>query len=264
MRNDRSREGQSSGSFFNFCGEYHLRSFKKGMATYGDHVHQHPMETSGRTGTIGYAPGVQIEHLCRENLAHMLERHNHYTTLEVESLQGRGVSPSWQAAVDAARQEVINEWPFIETEGTRSVACAMMMFNYRMLSHMKLWEEEGWPDLSDSPATAEDALRGIADGTPGESSLVDPNDSQVDGNAEAAKALRAYQSGDFDLAFDLMRAAFAKETRLEFLNDLAVISHARGDRETAEVLLRACLIVAPDRDDARANLDAVRSPVSDD
>jgi len=74
-----------------------------------------------------------------------------------------------------------------------------------------------------------------------------------------AKALEALGGGREAEAQEWLRQALAEATELEWLNDLAVLAHRRGETGQAEALLRAALAIDPDRADAAENLAALES-----
>lgn len=73
------------------------------------------------------------------------------------------------------------------------------------------------------------------------------------------RALAAFEDGGYEQAHELMRQALAEEVELEWLNDLAVLAHRLERADEAEALLRAALVIEPERADATANLAALSS-----
>ncbi|HEX5145648.1 MAG TPA: methyltransferase domain-containing protein [Conexibacter sp.] len=71
------------------------------------------------------------------------------------------------------------------------------------------------------------------------------------------KALAALDEGRTAEAQEWLRQALLETTRLEWLNDLAVLVHQAGDERAAEALLRAALAIDPEREDAAENLAAL-------
>lgn len=71
------------------------------------------------------------------------------------------------------------------------------------------------------------------------------------------KALAALDGGRTAEAHEWLRQALAEATELEWLNDLAVLSHQLGRGDDAEALLRAALAIDPQREDAAENLAAL-------
>jgi hypothetical protein len=71
------------------------------------------------------------------------------------------------------------------------------------------------------------------------------------------RALAALEEGRTAEAHEWLRQALAETTELEWLNDLAVLSHQRGRADDAEALLRAVLAIEPEREDAAQNLAAL-------
>lgn len=78
-----------------------------------------------------------------------------------------------------------------------------------------------------------------------------------------AKALAALDDGRVTEAQEWLRQALAETTELEWLNDLAVLSHQAGDANAAEALLRAILAIDPEREDAAENLEALAQATPD-
>ncbi|HEX4805325.1 MAG TPA: methyltransferase domain-containing protein [Conexibacter sp.] len=72
-----------------------------------------------------------------------------------------------------------------------------------------------------------------------------------------AQALAALEEGRVAEAREHLRRALAEATELEWLNDLAVLSHQLDRTEDAEALLRAALAIDPSREDAAENLAAL-------
>ena len=77
------------------------------------------------------------------------------------------------------------------------------------------------------------------------------------------KALAALEDGRVTEAQEWLRQALAETTELEWLNDLAVLSHQAGDANAAEALLRAILAIDPEREDAAENLEALAQATPD-
>ncbi len=77
------------------------------------------------------------------------------------------------------------------------------------------------------------------------------------------KALAALEDGRVTEAQEWLRQAVAETTELEWLNDLAVLSHQAGDANAAEALLRAVLAIDPEREDAAENLEALAQATPD-
>jgi tetratricopeptide (TPR) repeat protein len=71
------------------------------------------------------------------------------------------------------------------------------------------------------------------------------------------QALAALEDGRTAEAREWLRQAVAEATELEWLNDLAVLTHQLGRSEEAEALLRAVLAIDPERADAAENLAAL-------
>ncbi|MFL5817348.1 MAG: methyltransferase domain-containing protein [Conexibacter sp.] len=71
------------------------------------------------------------------------------------------------------------------------------------------------------------------------------------------KALAALEDGRRAEAHEWLRQALAETTELEWLNDLAVLTHGLGREDDAEALLRAVLAIEPEREDAAENLAAL-------
>ena len=71
------------------------------------------------------------------------------------------------------------------------------------------------------------------------------------------EARAAAEAGDVERAAVLLRGALREGLDLEALNDLGVVEHLRGNDRDAEALLRACLVLDPDRPDALENLRAL-------
>ena len=71
------------------------------------------------------------------------------------------------------------------------------------------------------------------------------------------QALAALEDGRTAEAHEWLRQALAEATELEWLNDLAVLSHQRGRADEAEALLHAVLAIDPERTDAAENLAAL-------
>jgi SAM-dependent methyltransferase len=72
------------------------------------------------------------------------------------------------------------------------------------------------------------------------------------------RALAAFEAGRPDDAAGLLRSAVAAELDMERLNDLAVVCTALGRTADAESLLKAALVIDPERTDAAENLAALR------
>jgi tetratricopeptide (TPR) repeat protein len=72
-----------------------------------------------------------------------------------------------------------------------------------------------------------------------------------------ARALAALEDGRTAEAREWLRQAVAEATELEWLNDLAVLTHQLGRADDAEALLRAALAIDPERGDAAENLAAL-------
>ncbi|HXE43952.1 MAG TPA: methyltransferase domain-containing protein [Conexibacter sp.] len=72
-----------------------------------------------------------------------------------------------------------------------------------------------------------------------------------------AQALAALEEGRIAEAHEWLRQALAETTELEWLNDLAVLSHQLDRAGDADALLRAALAIDPARDDAAENLAAL-------
>ena len=70
-------------------------------------------------------------------------------------------------------------------------------------------------------------------------------------------AFVAPHAGLAEEAHDWLRRALTAEIDLEGLNDLAVISHRLGRNDEAKDLLRAALVIEPERVDAATNLAAI-------
>jgi tetratricopeptide (TPR) repeat protein len=71
------------------------------------------------------------------------------------------------------------------------------------------------------------------------------------------QALAALEDGRTAEAREWLRQAVAETTQLEWLNDLAVLTHQLGRGDEAEALLRAALAIDPERTDAAENLAAL-------
>lgn len=71
------------------------------------------------------------------------------------------------------------------------------------------------------------------------------------------RALAALEDGRTAEAREWLRQAVAESTELEWLNDLAVLTHQLGRADEAEALLRAALAIDPERADAAGNLAAL-------
>ncbi len=71
------------------------------------------------------------------------------------------------------------------------------------------------------------------------------------------QALAALEDGRTAEAREWLRQAVAETTELEWLNDLAVLTHQLGRSDEAEALLRAALAIDPERADAAENLAAL-------
>jgi 2-polyprenyl-3-methyl-5-hydroxy-6-metoxy-1,4-benzoquinol methylase len=71
------------------------------------------------------------------------------------------------------------------------------------------------------------------------------------------QALAALEDGRTAEAREWLRQAVAESTELEWLNDLAVLTHQLGRSEEAEALLHAALAIDPERTDAADNLAAL-------
>jgi tetratricopeptide (TPR) repeat protein len=71
------------------------------------------------------------------------------------------------------------------------------------------------------------------------------------------QALAALEDGRTAEAREWLRQAVAETTELEWLNDLAVLTHQLGRSGEAEALLRAALAIDPERTDAADNLGAL-------
>ncbi|HEX7291792.1 MAG TPA: tetratricopeptide repeat protein, partial [Conexibacter sp.] len=71
------------------------------------------------------------------------------------------------------------------------------------------------------------------------------------------QALAALEDGRTAEAREWLRQAVAEATELEWLNDLAVLTHQLGRTDEAEALLRATLAIDPERADAAENLAAL-------
>jgi len=207
--------------------ESHPRFFRSGHVDWPSHVHAQPV-LHGRVVRLERAPGLEVRHWNYDDLHEFVDKLNRYTDREAERLHGAG----WEDAIAAARAEVERRWT-PELDGTRSVALSLAMVCYRLVAHAKAWEREGFPDVG-APATAAEALRALAG-----SSLAAGHDAFARGDLAGAARL------------------FAEAVGAEALNDLAVVEAARGDRTTAELLLRAALAVEPASVDAAANLEAL-------
>lgn len=77
------------------------------------------------------------------------------------------------------------------------------------------------------------------------------------------KALAALEDGRVVEAHEWLRQALAEATELEWLNDLAVLSHQLDRAGEAEALLRAALAIDPAREDALENLAALSGAAPD-
>jgi len=79
-----------------------------------------------------------------------------------------------------------------------------------------------------------------------------------------AQALAALEAGQVAEARERLRRALAEATELEWLNDLAVLSHQLDSGDEAEALLRAALAIDPSREDAAENLAALTGSATPD
>ena len=68
---------------------------------------------------------------------------------------------------------------------------------------------------------------------------------------------RPRERGDVGEATELLRAAIKESLDLTIVNDLAVVMAHNGDHAAARALLRTCLVVDPDREDAIENVAAL-------
>jgi 2-polyprenyl-3-methyl-5-hydroxy-6-metoxy-1,4-benzoquinol methylase len=71
------------------------------------------------------------------------------------------------------------------------------------------------------------------------------------------EGVEAFGAGRLEEAADLMRAAMKEAFDPELLNDLAVVEHQLGRRESAEGILRTCLALSPGDAAAKENLAAI-------
>jgi GT2 family glycosyltransferase/glycosyltransferase involved in cell wall biosynthesis len=224
-------------------GDYHVRFFRRGAVEWSDRIHTSP-RIAGRHMRVTFDATNGILHLNYDDLRHFVEKTNHYTSKEAEE----AAAPSWEDVVTRARGEVLDRWA-PEIDGTQSVALSMGMLFYRFLAGAKQWERNGYPEVG-APASGRDALRDLAG----------------DGRLAHAAGVEAFANGDEEAARGHLVRALREEADPEVLNDLAVACHAAGDLQTAEALLRVCLLVAPDHAAARENLACVqaaaRAPVA--
>lgn len=86
-----------------------------------------------------------------------------------------------------------------------------------------------------------------------------PGSAPAAPNRRHADGLRAAELGQLDQAAELLRAAVTDALDLTVLNDLAVVLAHRGDPVAARALLQVCLVIEPDRADARDNLESLRA-----
>jgi SAM-dependent methyltransferase len=86
---------------------------------------------------------------------------------------------------------------------------------------------------------------------------VSPNPTSPTSQERHDQALAAFEAGQAEAAFAMMRAAIGAELDLERLNDLAVIAQALGRTGDARAVFQAALVIDPDRDDVTENLAAL-------
>lgn len=216
-------------------GDWHVRFFRRGAVEWSDRVHTSP-RISGRHARLPYDGANGIQHLNYDDLRQFVDKTNRYTGKEAEGAEPR----SWAEVAREARREVLERWaPGVD--GTQSVALSMAMLFYRFLAGAKQWERHGFPDVG-APATGREALRDLAG----------------EGRLAHAAGVEAFAGGEHEAARGHLVTALREEIDPEILNDLAVMSHAAGDLDTAAALLRVCLLVAPDHAAARDNLACVQ------
>jgi Flp pilus assembly protein TadD len=71
------------------------------------------------------------------------------------------------------------------------------------------------------------------------------------------EGIAAFSEGRPEAAAELMRAAMRESFDSELLNDLAVVEHELGRRESAEGILRTCLALDPTDEAAAENLASI-------
>jgi hypothetical protein len=140
----------------------------------------------------------------------------------------------WYWATSAARKAFTEAWD------AGGPAAAVKALESELRASVKGWEQLDYPDVM-PPPSATAAVRDL---------------SSAAGVQHRFGKYQATVAGDPASALDLLKDAVSEAIDLELLNDLAVMLHAAGRYDAVDVL-RACLVVDPGRDDARANLGAL-------
>jgi len=135
--------------------ERHYRFFKKGHATWSDEIHSVPAVT-GRILELPRHDGNEVRHDTAHDLDHFFGKLLRYSGFEPATFAAHGVRLSWADAVADARRELFERWS-VEEDGTLSAVLSSGLFFYRLLSHFRYWEQQGFPDVG-APTVVEAAL----------------------------------------------------------------------------------------------------------
>lgn len=120
------------------------RFFRKGKITFTETIHAYQHITEGaKTFSLPCNDENSIEHFNYRDSFHFVEKLNKYTTIEAQHLFDQKVLFSYGSLLKAGFREFWVRYYKLKgyKEGIRGFSLALMMFFYRALSHIKLWEK---------------------------------------------------------------------------------------------------------------------------
>lgn len=126
--------------------ERHLRLFRRAKLDWPKEIHSTP-KVAGVVSHLSPEFGVYFEHYNYDSIGHFFQKFNKYTTQEAIKLKESGFSFDAHKAVEAFLCEIASRYQ-PELDGVHSFNLAIIMGFYRYIAWAKLWEIEGYPDVS--------------------------------------------------------------------------------------------------------------------
>jgi len=123
--------------------DYQPRFFRKGMIDFSDQIHAgSKIDEKARKLFLSDREENAIVHFAYYNVEHFVNKLNAYTSVEAKHLYDDGITFGFKELILSSAREFYNR--FFKSkgykDGYRGFSLSLMMGVYRVLTHIKLWE----------------------------------------------------------------------------------------------------------------------------
>jgi glycosyltransferase involved in cell wall biosynthesis len=132
------------GSGWGLPAELHPRLFRRDTVDWPPIIHVTPL-FQGEVLDLPADGPIRIDHDNFDDLSHMREKLNRYSSVEANALVEQGLVPSLPMALRFGLEEVIARYD-PETDGSLSLVLSLLLLSYRFDIHAKAAEALAWPD----------------------------------------------------------------------------------------------------------------------